>query len=81
MKTVIREAINDTLNTLGLPDGKFVVEHPVDTNHGDYSCNVAMVIAKEVGKAPRVIAEQLLVALEGQIPLKNFMLGIYLPML
>ena len=67
MKTVIREAINDTLNTLGLPDGKFVVEHPVDTNHGDYSCNVAMVIAKEVGKAPRVIAEQLLVALEGKI--------------
>jgi arginyl-tRNA synthetase len=68
MKTVIREAINDVLKTTwNLSEVDFSIEHPADLAHGDYASNVAMVIAKEVGQSPRVIAEQLLAGLEGQI--------------
>ncbi|USN88209.1 MAG: hypothetical protein H6779_02060 [Candidatus Nomurabacteria bacterium] len=55
MKGVIEVAIDDVLNGLGLDSADFVVEHPADMTHGDYACNVAMVVAKQVGKAPRGI--------------------------
>ncbi|WP_298209838.1 arginine--tRNA ligase [Ferrimicrobium sp.] len=36
-----------------------VVEEPSIADHGDYATNAAMVLAKELGAPPRVIAEQL----------------------
>lgn len=67
MKEVIERAIKETLIELGLPEVNFVVEHPADLAHGDYACNVALVLSKQVGKAPREVAEQLLAGLDGQI--------------
>jgi arginyl-tRNA synthetase len=67
MKDVIREAIIKNLNELGLPEADFSIEHPADLTHGDYACNVAMVLAKQVGQAPRAVAEQLLQSLSGKI--------------
>lgn len=67
MESVIRIAVNNVLNDLGLAGIDFVVEHPADMAHGDYACNVALVVAKEVGEAPRQVAERLAAALEGQI--------------
>ena len=67
MKEVISTAINETLTTLGLPSGTFVVEHPADITHGDYACNVALVLSKVVGKAPRAVAEELREALAHKI--------------
>ena len=40
-----------TVNT-----NKLVVELPRDESHGDLACNAAMVLAKQVGKAPRDLA-------------------------
>lgn len=37
----------------------FVVEPPRDSTHGDLSSNVAMVVAKDAGVAPKLIAEKL----------------------
>lgn len=67
MESVIREAIKEVSTELGLPEVDFVVEHPNELEHGDYACNVAMVVAKAAGKAPREIAEQFHAALEGKI--------------
>jgi arginyl-tRNA synthetase len=67
MKEVITTAIVDTLATLGLPAVPFVVDHPADFAHGDYACNVALVLAKQVGKAPRTVAEELQAVLTDQI--------------
>jgi arginyl-tRNA synthetase len=39
------------------------VEPPRDPAHGDFATNAAMVLAKQVGKAPRVIAEAIAQAL------------------
>lgn len=60
-------AIDDILVKLGLPKVDFVVEHPAEIQHGDYACNVAMVLARQVGQGPRQVAEQLAVALADQI--------------
>lgn len=67
MKDVIHEAILKTLIELRLPEAEFTIEHPADLAHGDYACNVALVLAKHVGQAPRVVAEQILQALSGKI--------------
>lgn len=67
MKDVITIAVEETLASLGLPNVAFAVDHPADTAHGDYASNVAMVLAKQVGKSPREVAEELALALEGQI--------------
>ena len=40
------------------------IEHPQDSEHGDYASNVAMNIAEGVGKTPREIAERIVSALQ-----------------
>ena len=67
MDTVLRAAITDVLKTLGFGDVDFTVEHPADTTHGDYSANVALVLAKQAGQSPRDIAAQIIEKLEGTI--------------
>jgi len=67
MKEVIELAIRDIIKELRFPEVAFVVEHPADLTHGDYACNVAMVLAKQVGQAPKVVAEQIILALKDQI--------------
>ena len=67
MDEVLRAAIAEALSNQGLPLCDFAIEHPKILEHGDYACNVAMVLSKTVGQAPLVIAKQLLTALTGQI--------------
>ena len=67
MESVIREAVIEALKSLGLPEASFAVEHPAEVSHGDYACNIAMVLAKQVGKSPRAVAEELQAALTDQI--------------
>jgi len=67
MKDVIFEAVTQALVELGLPAVDFVIDHPADLDHGDYACNVAMVLAKQVGQVPKTVAEQLLAALADKI--------------
>jgi len=50
-----------------LPAVDFVVEHPGELAHGDYACNVALVLSKQVGKTPREVAQLLHAALQGRI--------------
>ena len=58
----LQTLICDALGTLGL-EGAVVLEYPADLTHGDFSCNVAMVLAKEAGKDPRELAQQIVDAL------------------
>jgi len=39
------------------------VEHPVDITNGDYSCNIAMIKAKQIGMLPRDMADKIIIAL------------------
>lgn len=57
MKQKLTQLIRQAALHLGLPETEFLVEHPSDISHGDYATNIAMVLAKQVGKTPRELAE------------------------
>ncbi|MDT8438143.1 MAG: arginine--tRNA ligase [Wenzhouxiangellaceae bacterium] len=63
MRAHIEELVHQALGYLKrdgqLPRGDdpaFSVDPPRDANHGDYACNVAMLLARTAGKPPREIA-------------------------
>ena len=56
-KLVVDGALNAT------PDVAPQIDRPRDPSHGDLSCNIAMVLAKRAGMAPRELAAQLIAAL------------------
>lgn len=47
---------------------KAVLEIPKDERHGDLATNLALVISRQAGKAPRLAAEELCRALEAKLP-------------
>ncbi len=61
LRTEIEVALQALLDAAGdadpLPD--FAIEVPRQKEHGDYSCNAAMLLAKRLKKKPRDIAEDL----------------------
>ena len=58
IQETIAQLITDALGKLEL-EGEVVLEHPADLAHGDFSCNIAMVAAKDSGKNPYELAEQI----------------------
>lgn len=65
MKEALRGKVDEALRALlgavgdaeALPE--FAIEVPRQKDHGDFSCNAAMLLAKRLGKKPRDIAEDL----------------------
>lgn len=45
------------------PLGLIALERPKDASHGDYSCNIAMQLARHARKAPRALAESIVAGL------------------
>ncbi len=61
IKHILHEHIEQALDKLGLAHSReFTVEIPNVAEHGDYSTNAAMVLAKENKSAPKALAEKLL---------------------
>ncbi len=52
MKNQIVILISDILKEMGIPDMVPEVEVPEDAGHGDYTTNIAMILAKSLKKAP-----------------------------
>ena len=62
---VLRAEIARAARTIGAPDDTTpVLERPRDVAHGDWATNVAMTLAKPLGKKPREIAEALVAAMD-----------------
>lgn len=55
----IKELVEQALKELKLESVEYSVAHPKDETHGDYSCNAAMVLSKQLGKNPRELAQKL----------------------
>jgi arginyl-tRNA synthetase len=61
----LREALTAALSANGWSvDGQVPLEIPRQEGHGDYASNVALALAKKVGKPPRAIAEALLASIQ-----------------
>jgi len=55
---MIKEEIQQLLSSASGKDVK--IEYPGDPSHGDYACNVALILSKELGKAPQMIAQEII---------------------
>jgi len=62
MEDKIYSYILGAIDTLGLPKVDFAIEHP-HLDNGDYSTNVALVLAQKVGDSPRNVADKIAQAL------------------
>ncbi len=51
---------------------KINLEHPEELAHGDYSCNIAMVLAKQVAQNPRELAENVVAEINERKPKEIF---------
>ncbi len=60
----LRGVITSGLNKLGWPAENIILNRPRQEGFGDFATTVAMPLAKILKKAPRVIAEQLVAAME-----------------
>src|SRR5262249_36104256 len=67
VKEEIQSIVESTLRDLGLePGGRVVIEAPRDPRHGDFSTNVALVLAKKMGRTPADLARELVARLAGR---------------
>ncbi|HEY4474212.1 MAG TPA: arginine--tRNA ligase [Candidatus Paceibacterota bacterium] len=62
MQTKITDAVSAASTALGIFE-KPVLEHPAELSHGDYSTNVALVVAKKRGENPKALAEKIVTEL------------------
>ena len=68
IKTAIQDVLKDVLNELGISDLEPVIERPSDLKNGDYSTNIALIAAKNAGKNPRELAEEIVKKLQDISP-------------
>ncbi len=59
MQNEIKKLIKDALKNLDIEISNIALEHPEDFKNGDYSTNVALVIAKSIKKNPKELAEKI----------------------
>lgn len=59
----IAQKLKDVVTSLFQVDIKPVVTEPKDSSFGDYASNIALVLAKQLGKNPREIAEKIVTEL------------------
>jgi arginyl-tRNA synthetase len=64
----LQHALNATLTEMGVTGVEAHLERPRDPSHGDWATNVALVLAKQLQRAPRQIAEELRDRLQGAVP-------------
>ncbi len=68
MKKELETLVQKVLKALSIEVESVVFEHPDNVEHGDYSTNVALILAKKLGKNPREIAAQILLELQKELP-------------
>ncbi|HLP18040.1 MAG TPA: arginine--tRNA ligase, partial [Bacteroidota bacterium] len=60
MKEYLRAELTSALRTLSYPEVDLIFDKPKVAAHGDLTTNVAMMLAKQVGKNPRQVAQTIL---------------------
>jgi arginyl-tRNA synthetase len=68
----IKALIIEALKTLGIEHNKeIVLEHPDESNHGDYSSNIALVISKQLKQKPIELAGNIVEAIKTKLDDKS----------
>ncbi len=58
-ETHIRTILKISLEKLSLPETEFALKHPTNPSHGDYSTNLAFLLAKKTQKSPLELAKMI----------------------
>ncbi len=58
LQRIISQALSSTYSDLALP--VIIIDLPADKQNGDFSCNVALQLSKQLRKAPLVIAQEII---------------------
>ncbi|MDD4988978.1 MAG: arginine--tRNA ligase [Candidatus Pacebacteria bacterium] len=64
MKETLEILVEKALRALSIEMESISFEHPDEMSHGDYSTNIALVLAKKLAKNPRDIANQIVVEIQ-----------------
>jgi len=64
----IKELIEKASRSLQMETVSFSIDHPTQSEHGDYATNVALVLAKTANAKPRELAIKIVQAIEQKIP-------------
>lgn len=67
----LQQVLKKTCKELGLETEDIHLEHPADQSHGDYATNIAMVLAKNAGKNPCDLAQEMVTVLEKETQKNN----------
>jgi arginyl-tRNA synthetase len=60
MKRLLAELIDSALNKMGInATSKILIDYAKERTHGDFTCNIAMLIAKTSGRKPRELAQDI----------------------
>lgn len=63
IRNLVIEAAKKAFSSLGkIPE--FGIDQPKEESHGDYACNIALILAKTLKSSPREIAEKILTELD-----------------
>ena len=70
IRNILENSIKTALWELKIDKSNPVInlEHPEDLSHGDYSTNIAMVLAKHVAQNPRELAEKIVAEIKERLP-------------
>jgi arginyl-tRNA synthetase len=60
IKDALQKLIREACVELHFEVGEIALEHPENPEHGDYSTNVALVLAKDLAKNPQEVAEEII---------------------
>jgi arginyl-tRNA synthetase len=71
IKQEIKTLLLKALDKMEINNEDMVIDHPVDISHGDYSSNVAMILAKKIGSNPKILAEDIAKNLEKSASIKS----------
>ena len=63
----IQKVLCVVLRDMGVVEPKVQLERPRDPSHGDVASNVAMTLARELKRAPREIAKQIVEQLDFEV--------------
>ena len=62
VRDALARLVEDGAVSVAIPEA-ITIERPKSREHGDYATNIALVLGKQAGMAPRALAEQLAIAL------------------
>ena len=68
IQELIKVQISKALEKEGVSVPVFGLEHPEDSQHGGYSSNIAMMVAKSLGKKPVEVAKNLAEIITKNLP-------------